>query len=133
MNYKLTMNQLQVCSKWISNLSMLMFAMMFAMMMSIDVVIHDFIHMYDSSHINNTPFKLFDLKKYIVSTCNLIKLRTINKIFKIIKFKKDAHVWQQLDAKFYNIIKRPKIQKRKTLFIAQRWQIDLLYFAWTHL
>jgi len=132
-NYKLIINQLQVCSKSISNLSMLMFAMMSAMMMPIDVVIHDFIHMYDSSHINNMPFKLFDLKKYIVSTCNLIKLRTINKIFKIIKFKRDAHVWQQLDPKFYNIIGTPKIQKCKTLFIAQRWQIDLLYFSWTHL
>jgi hypothetical protein len=129
MNYKLIINQLQVCSKWISNSSMLMFAMM----MPIDVTIHDFVHMHNSSHINNTPFKLFDLKIYIVSTYNLIKLRTINKIFKIIKFKRDAHVWQQLDPKFYNIIERPKIQKCKTLFIAQRWQIDLLYFAWTHL
>jgi hypothetical protein len=63
-----------------------MFAMVFAMMMPIDVAIHDFIHMYDSSHINNTPFKLFDFKIYIVSTYNLIKLQTINKIFKIIKF-----------------------------------------------
>ncbi len=41
--------------------------MMFVMMMPIDVVIHDFIHMYDSSHINNTPFRLFYLKKYLVS------------------------------------------------------------------
>jgi hypothetical protein len=69
-----------------------MFAMMFAMMMPIDAAIHDFIHMYDSSHINITPFNLFDLKIYIVSTYNLIKLRRINKIFKIIKFKRDAHV-----------------------------------------
>jgi hypothetical protein len=41
---------------------------------AIDIVIHDVFHMYDSSHINNTPFKLLFFEKIYYINLQLNKV-----------------------------------------------------------